>query len=248
MTPYYQDHAVTLYCGDAMQIMRDLALEQTVDAIITDPPYGSTKFAWDRWPTGWPELAYFLTRVLWCFGTFRMFWEKKDEFASWYLGQDLVWEKHNGTNMAADRFRTVHELPVMFYRGGWSELYKNTPTTPDAVARQVRRKKRPPQWGEIGESVFVSEDGGPRQMRSVIPVRSCHGHAVNETQNPEGIMRPLIHYSVPEGGTVLDCFAGSGTTLAVARQMGRKAIGIELREDQCKLIVERLSQREFALG
>jgi site-specific DNA-methyltransferase (adenine-specific) len=43
----------------------------------------------------------------------------------------------------------------------------------------------------------------------------------------------------------VDCFAGSGTTLAVARKTGRRAIGIEKRESQCQRIVERLSQGEL---
>lgn len=84
-------------------------------------------------------------------------------------------------------------------------------------------------------------------MRSVIPVRSCHGHAVNETQKPEGIIRPLLEYSVPVGGLVIDCFCGSGTVLAVARQQGKRAIGIELRESQCEEVARRLSQTEISL-
>jgi len=71
---------------------------------------------------------------------------------------------------------------------------------------------------------------------------------VNETQKPEDIVLPLMEYSVPTGGLVVDCFAGSGTTLAVARKTGRRAIGIEKREEQCQAIVQRLAQRELLIA
>lgn len=82
-------------------------------------------------------------------------------------------------------------------------------------------------------------------MRSVIPVRSCHGHAVNETQKPTGIVEPLLRCSAKPGGTMLSAFAGSGTDLLVARQLGIHAIGCEERESQCAEIIHRLSQAEF---
>lgn len=185
---------------------------------------------------------------LWCFGSLRMFWERTADFADWKLAQDIVWQKHNGSNSAADRFRRVHEQAVHFYRGDLSALYKSPQVTLDATARQVRRKQRPPQWGEIGENVYTSEDGGPRQMGSVLYVRGCHGYAVNETQKPEGIVAPLVAFSVPPGGLVVDPFAGSGTTLVVSRREGRRAVGIELRREQCERIVERLAQQPLALG
>lgn len=222
-------------------------LELQADAVVTDPPYNETSLEWDRWPKGWPTLAATVAPVLWCFGSFRMFWETRDEFAGWKLAQDLVWEKHNGSNSRDDRFRRVHEMPVQFYRGEWEKLYKRPVYTHDAVKKQVRRKQRPAQWGEIGGHHYVSEDGGPRLQTSVIYCRSCHGYAVNETQKPEGIVAPLLEYSVPPGGWVVDLFAGSGTTLVVARQQGKKAIGIEKRESQCAAIVARLAQQTLPL-
>lgn len=66
---------------------------------------------------------------------------------------------------------------------------------------------------------------------------------LNEAQKPEDIVAPLVQYSVPPGGILLDLFAGNETMLAVARKTGRRAIGIEKRRSQCKLIVERLRQR-----
>lgn len=239
LKPFYQDELVTLYNGDAMDLMKHLP---KVDAVITDPPYGETSLDWDRWPDGWPALAATLAPQMWCFGSMRMFLDKRADLEDWKLAQDIIWEKHNGSSGSADRFRRVHELALHFYRGDWKPLFKAPQYTNDATARVVRRKKQPAHWGDIGASDYVSEDGGPRLMRSVIYARSCHGYAVNETQKPEDIVAPLVQYSVPPGGTLVDCFAGSGTTLAVARKTGRKAIGIEKRRSQCELIVDRLRQ------
>jgi site-specific DNA-methyltransferase (adenine-specific) len=247
--PYYSDDHVTLYHGSYVDVLPELDLAG-VDAVVTDCPYGETSLEWDRWPAGWPgALAAWLPEraPLWCFGSFRMWWERRDEFTLWKLAQDLVWEKHNGSSSAADRFRRVHEQAVQFYRGPWENVYRSVVTTPDAAKREVRRKRRPPQWGEIGEAHYISEDGGPRLQRSVIKVRSCHGHAINETQKPLGILTPLIEYSVPPGGLVLDPFAGSASTLVAARERGRRAIGVELREDQCEKAVERLKAAPLPL-
>lgn len=240
---------MTLYHGDAMALAPRLGV--TADAVVTDPPYNETSLEWDRWPAGWPSIAAALAPSLWCFGSFRMFWQTRDEFTPrWRLAQDLVWEKQNGTNSSDDRFRRVHELPVQFYRDDvkWDQLYRNPVYTADATKKTIRRKARPPQWGEIGESHYRSEDGGPRLQTSVIYVPNCHGYAVNETQKPEGIVWPLLEFSVPPGGLVIDLFAGSGTTLSVARQQGKRAIGIEKRESQCAEIVKRLAQEVLPLA
>ena len=244
MTPYWQDDMITLYHGDALQV---LPLLPVADAIVTDPPYGETSLDWDKWPDGWPAVASRVAPQMWCFGSIRMFLDKRGDLGDWKLAQDIVWEKHNGSNSANDRFRRLHELALHFYRGEWEPLFKAPQFTADATERTVRRKARPPHWGDIGARSYVSECGGPRLMGSVIYARSCHGYAVNETQKPEDIVAPLVLYSVPEGGLVVDCFAGSGTTLAVARKTGRRAIGIEKRESQCRAIVDRLAQHELAL-
>lgn len=243
MTPYWKDDRLTLYCGDALELLPELK----ADAIITDPPYGETSLEWDQWPASWPAAAADASSSMWCFGSLRMFMERTVELWCWKLSQDIIWEKHNGTNPFNDRFRRVHEVAAHFYRGDWANIYKSPQFTNDATARTVRRKKRPPQWGDIGAASYASEDGGPRLMGSVIYARSCHGRAVHPTQKPEAIIAPLMEYSVPPGGLVLDCFAGSGVVLLAARKSGRRAIGIEKSPDRCAAIVQRLSQSELEL-
>ncbi|HEY1051231.1 MAG TPA: site-specific DNA-methyltransferase [Prosthecobacter sp.] len=252
MNPYYEQDGITLYLGDCREIVP--VLQGRFDAVMADPPYNETNLAWDVWPEGWVKVMAGCTNQLWCFGSMAMFWEFRAEFDGWKLAQDIVWEKHNGSSLLADRFRRVHENAVHLYRGRW----RNIPKTPPVVTieherkrQSVIRSKKPQHWGEISEDA-VSQGGayeydGTRLMRSVIPVRSCHGHAVNETQKPEGIVEPLLRYSVPAGGSVLVPFAGSGTDLAVARRLGLRAVGIEKRECQCREIVKRLSQGEMIL-
>ena len=92
------------------------------------------------------------------------------------------------------------------------------------------------------QKLYVSEDGGPRLMRSVIYARSMHGSASNETQKPKAIVAPLIEYACPVGGLVLSPFMGSGTDLLAARLLGRRAIGIEAREEQCDTAARLLQE------
>lgn len=239
MKPYYEDSAVTIYHGDCREIMTQLG---QFDAIISDPPYAETNLEWDHWPIGWIDACRPHSNCLWCFGSMRMFLDRHADFADWILAQDLVWEKHNGSGSAADRFRRVHENIIQFYQGPWSEIYHMPVFTQDATKRTVRAKQKPAHWREIRSIHYRSEDGGPRLQRSVILAASCHGKALHPTQKPESIVRALIEYSVPPGGVLLSPFAGSGTDLRVAKDCGRRAVGIEADERYCEIAAKRIGQ------
>ena len=240
--PYYTDDTVTLYLGDCREVLPVLGVD--ADLVLADPPYGETSLAWDRWPDGWLTSAAEIASSLWCFGSMRMFLLHGMEFAAagWKLSQDIVWEKHNGSGFAADRFKRVHESIVHWYRGEWSELFREVQTTPDATKRTVRRRTRPAHTGVIGNGEYSTQGGGPRLMRPVLQVRSMHGRALHPTEKPLGILEPLIRYACPPGGLVVDPFAGSGSTLDAARQAGRRAVGIEANERYAELAKRRLEQ------
>lgn len=238
--PYYEADGITIYHGDCREI---LPLLDPVDVCITDPPYGVTALEWDRRVDGWPMLVR--SANLWCFGSFRFFREAR--FDGWTYAQEVIWEKHNGSNVHADRFRRVHELAVQFYRGSWADLYKQPVYTPTAVKRTVRVKARPSHFGAIDATPYESEDGGPLLMRSVFYAPSCHGTAVHPTQKPTEIMTPLVVYSCSHDGAVLDPFMGSGSTLVAAKSVGRRALGIEINEAYCAMAVERLAQGVLSL-
>jgi site-specific DNA-methyltransferase (adenine-specific) len=239
LKPFYEEDGITIFAGDCREVL--MKMVGAVGAVITDPPYGDTSLDWDQPVKGWLDLLD--TRQVWCFGSMRFWLEHGADFRqSWTYAQEVVWEKHNGSGFHADRFKRVHEFAVHWYRGRWSSLHKATPVTFDARPKVIRRKQRPAHLGLIEQGAFRSEDGGPRLMRSVLRVRSEHGRALHPTQKPVGVLGPLIRFSVPLRGTVLDPFMGAGSTLVAARLLGRRAIGIDISEEFCEVAAGRLRQ------
>ena len=66
-------------------------------------------------------------------------------------------------------------------------------------------------------------------------------------EKPTGLLTHMIETTTRPGDTIIDCFAGSGAVLDVARQLGRKAVGIEMETHWCRQIEKRLSQQTFDL-
>ncbi|XXQ55647.1 site-specific DNA-methyltransferase [Xenophilus aerolatus] len=235
--------------GDCRELMAAWP-DASVDACVTDPPYGDTSLEWDRRCDGWmAQVARVLKPAasVWVFGSMRylatVFAEM--EAHGFRYSQDVVWEKQNGTGFHADRFRRVHEHAVMFYRGAWADVYHRPQFTHDAVGKTVRRKTKPTHTRAIasGEaSTYVSEDGGPKLATSVIFVPNEHGNAVHPTQKPLGILAPLLRYSVPPGGVVIDPFAGSLSTGIAAEMLGMQWAACELNPDCRRMQAERQRQ------
>lgn len=243
LTPYWSDGQCQLFLGDCREVLP--ALGVTADCMVADPPYGETSLAWDRWPHGWLDVAATVTSSMWCFGSLRMFLDRRGEFRRWKLSQDVIWEKANGTGFAADRFKRVHETVAHWYRGEWSAICHDTPrdpySGPDKHARA--RAGRGAHLGAIGP--YRYEDDGTRLARSVRFAPSVRG-GLHPTEKPAGILAPLISYACPPGGLVVDPFAGSGSTLDAARGSGRRAIGIEADEKCIEPAANRLSQAVMA--
>lgn len=250
--PYYADDSVTLYLGDCREIVPELVGGGLhVDAVITDPPYGETGLDWDTWPDGWPSIMAEVSVSMWCFGSARMFDTYRDDLlVEWKMSQDLIWSKGRGVGSVTDRFYRTHEHVRHYYRGPWGAVYHESPRRAVYGQRNrkpVNRAATASEWhGERAQTTWV--DDGTRMIHSVIDVNGMHGHKGHPTEKPTGILEPLINYSCPPGGTILDPFAGSGSALVAAKMTGRKAIGIEGSKDYCELIAKRLDQGVLDFG
>lgn len=104
-----------------------------------------------------------------------------------------------------------------------------------------------PHWEPILFYNISGDYAGNKGHRSDVfefaPVRPTeNGHP---TPKPLDLMCELVRFM--PAGTVCDPFMGSGTTLVAAKQLGRKAIGIEIEERYCEIAAKRLAQEVMAL-
>lgn len=239
---------VRILQGDCREVMRD---EGPFDMIIADPPYGDTALSWDKMVRGWERVAHDRlkpTGSIWVFGSLRFFMlaHRPMRAAKLRVTQEIVWEKHNGSGFAADRFKRVHELAVQLIRADaeWRQVYNDVQKVVRSGPRKtVRSRGQTAHTGLIGNVGY--EDDGSRIVRSVIYAPSCQGKAIHPTEKPVSLLETLIRTSCPGGGLVGDFFAGSGAAGEAAALAGRNYVGCELDESYAAAAEARLSCNLF---
>lgn len=102
-------------------------------------------------------------------------------------------------------------------------------------------------WGRSDEEIYVLGEGFSGQREGSVLRAHLNAKAKarpdHPTPKPIQLMERLIQKCPP--GTIADPFAGSGSTLIAARNLGRKAIGVEVEERYCEIIARRLDQGCF---
>lgn len=228
--PFFQDESVTLYHGDAFEIMPCLPKAALV---LTDPPYFTQAHEGARrnTPDGPVKLV-----------DFEAFDEEKTLRAFAMMGAL--------TKRWVVSFVDYHAIPILeektpdglhFIRFGvWVK---------DGGAPQFSGDRPGMGWEAIA-FLHASADrpqwhGGGRS--GVFRGRVVKGHGRHPTQKPDSLVRELIELFTGPGDLVIDPFAGSGVVLRVAREIGRRAIGVEQDRRWCDRAVENLAQLAFEL-
>jgi site-specific DNA-methyltransferase (adenine-specific) len=130
---------------------------------------------------------------------------------------------------AAPNLRGDHELVTVACKGAWER------PVPDGMEMW---RDGVGDWQALCSTVWSVPTVGGRMA----PGTNTPGSAVHPAPMPVEVARRCIRLSTWPGETVLDPFAGSGTSLVAARQLGRRAVGIERSERYCELAVRRLAQ------
>jgi DNA modification methylase len=159
----------------------------------------------------------------------------------WYLRQDIIWAKPNPMpESIRDRCTRSHEYIFMFSKSRTYYYDHEAIKEPAIHAGRVVKATDPTT---AKNDTLVTN----RNKRDVwtVPVRPFKG--AHFATFPPKLIEPCILAGSPEGGTVLDPFMGSGTSLMVAREHGRNGIGLELNPDYCALASDRLGLSHFEM-
>lgn len=241
MTLVAATDGIEVHHGNCLDIMPTLG---TVDAVLADLPYATTRNDWDR-PID-PKLLWHnydwlchdrAPVVLFGSGIFTARMISSNEPAYRYT---LVWDKQAVTGHLNSKRQPLraHEDLNVFYRKQPTYHPQMVHTGRASHSRGSRRDRTLNHWG-LFENTDVVEQDGFQYPRSIVAfARPKAGR--HPTQKPVALMEWLIRTYTNEGDVVLDNVAGSGTTLIAARNCGRRAIGIETFDAYVDMIVERL--------
>jgi DNA modification methylase len=223
--PYYEDEAVTLYHGDCREVTEWLE----ADVLVTDPPYGR----------------------------------------AWKQGQ-LPRDTRSLPGIAGDEDTTTRDSALAMWGADRPALlFGDLMLTPPVGTKQVGSYLKPPDAGSRGAIAGHRRDleaiywigpwtaglGGRSSLYataapSIIGLHAQRYRGDRGTGHPHtkplDVMAALVAHCPP--GIIADPFAGSGSTLVAAKQLGRKAIGVELEERYCEVIAKRLAQGVLDFG
>ena len=172
----------------------------------------------------------------------------------WWLRQDIIWHKPNPMpESVTDRCTKAHEYVFLFAKSE-RYFYDAEAVSEATSARTLERDKYTRGGNAKAVGVFstgVRKDNNEarhithsstRNRRSVWTISTKPYSGAHFAVMPPDLVEPCIKAGCPEGGTVLDPFAGSGTTLAVAAEQGRNAIGCELNPEYIALAKKRIRE------
>jgi site-specific DNA-methyltransferase (adenine-specific) len=241
----------TLHNGDCLQVLPSIP-SGSIDAIITDLPYGTTGCKWDSiisLPDMWREVK----RVLKPKGVFVT--TASQPFTSILVVSNLadfkyewIWQKAVGSNFAVLKYQPMKEHEsILVFSSSTHNYYPIKEARKGSGSKRLEYGHNGSVTGEAhGSQNFEGWKVGKydKELRNPSSVQYFNNReasrGLHPTQKPTALYEYLIKTYTNEGETVLDIAMGSGTTIEAAERTGRNSIGIEKDEGIFQSAVLRL--------
>lgn len=234
---------IKLIQGDCLDILPSIP-DASVDAIIADPPYGTTACKWDSvipFEPMWEQLE----RIIKPNGAIVLFGSEPFSSALRMSNikqykYDWVWDKRLPSGMQLAKYRPMmrHENVVVFCFNG----------TPNYYPIKTPQKKRTGKIYSKSETSPIAYDDGKlktyteKNPQSILEFYKRDGKSLHPTQKPVALLEYLVRTYTNEGETVLDFTMGSGTTGVACKNLNRNFIGIELDPEYFKIAENRINE------
>ncbi len=232
---------IDLRQGDCLEIMKDIE-SGSIDAIITDPPYGTTSCKWDSvipFDKMWEQL----NRIIKPSGAIVLFGSEPFSSALRMSNiknykYDWVWNKVKPSGHLNAKKRPMLMVEnICIFNAHFSSY------NPIMVAQKPRVSKNylGNKKDQYGSEVQVEKIIDSKHPNQIVTVSNANQKGkVHPTQKPVALMEYLIKTYTNENETVLDFTMGSGTTGVACKNLNRNFIGIELDENYFNIAKERI--------
>lgn len=239
---------INLIHGDCLEKMNDIP-DKSIDFVLTDPPYGTTKCKWDRvipFEPMWVELK----RITKDSGAIALF--GSEPFSSLLrtsnldiFKHDWIWIKSNPKgHLNAKKYplKSTELISIFsksvpnYYPVKWTSKPMNTVYSRGGNGRDSTYNK----MEKIDSKEINSTERYPLDILPFNDLPGNHSERVHPTQKPVELLEYLIKTYTIEGETVLDFTMGSGSTGEACKNLNRNFIGIEKDENYFNIAKKRL--------
>ena len=236
MKPYFEEDGITIYHGDCREVI-PFVKEGWYDAIIADPPYGTLKYETDIFTLSTNLLDCFIraARSVCVFGypedLVSLCVASKKTPAEW-----VTWFPTNKACAATPSRlpRSSEHIAIFGEVIGANRIFRN------------RSQHKFSLRITLGRGLSIEEARDDDVWRDASPGMAFnHELRQHPNEKPLSVLKKLVLMLSDENEIVCDPFMGSGTTLRAAKDLGRRAIGIEIEEKYCEIAAKRLSQKVF---
>ena len=243
-----------LYKGDCLEVMDKLIADGIkVDAVITDPPYGTTACKWDS-VIPLDDMWLRLNKLIKPNGAIVI--TASQPFTSVLVNSNInnfkyewIWEKAVGSNFAVLKYQPMKEHEsVLVFSNSTHNYYPIKQLRKGSGAERIKHKynELESKTGEVSGGLSNKDRSGnysnlrnPSSVQYFNNREKCRG--LHPTQKPVALMEYLIKTYTNEGETVLDFTMGSGTTGVACKNLNRNFIGIELDDKYFEIAKERIN-------
>jgi DNA modification methylase len=167
----------------------------------------------------------------------------------WWLRQDIIWSKPNPMpESVRDRCTKAHEYLFLLSKSAryWYDqeaISERALNTPGGRLTGSKHKGIAEGSAQSGTTIDCAGEVETRNKRSVWHIATTAFPEAHFATFPPALVEPCILAGSREGDTVLDPFIGSGTTAMVARNLGRRAIGIDLNAEYLAMAKRRVGEQ-----
>ncbi len=249
MKPYYEDNAVQIYHGDCCEVLE--SLDSIFQCCVTSPPYNNYR---NRRTQRSKEAFWKRTNIVYESHSDEMTNEEYDSWQIWIINEIIGYHLSlDGVlcyNHKDQVFNFSVRSPLEWILQSNAELKQRI--TWDRCGMQAMN---PVRFYRVEEDIYVLGHQGQKpkfnseyakllSVWRVIPEKEI----IHPAPFPTEIPLRLISAFSEINDMVLDPFMGSGTTLLAAKDLGRKAVGIEIEEKYCEIAARRLEQEYLPLN
>ena len=239
---------IDLIQGDCLEVMKTIE-SGSIDAIITDPPYGTTACKWDSvidFDLMWEQL----NRIIKPNGAIVLFGSEPFSSALRMSNiknyrYDWVWDKVKGGNFAILKYQPykTHELISVFSNKTHNYYPIKTPQKERKGKVYSSSNSAPLKYNDGKERTYKD-----KHPKSILTISNANQKGKQHpTQKPVELIEYLIKTYTQETETVLDFTMGSGSTMVACQNTNRNGIGIEQDEKYFKIAEQRIKENEYKL-